>query len=79
MDDREGMLVLLQDIKEMLWGIVLILSGLALCAAGLLGILWGIPLLIGIIVCIVGIAYAHHGFTHHEVVEKKDAENKEDA
>lgn len=72
MKDTEGVLVLLQDIKEMLWGLVLLLIGLALCAAGLLGVLLGIPLIIGIIVCVAGIAYAHHGFTHHEVVEKKD-------
>lgn len=79
MDTREDMLVLMQDIKEMLWGIVLMLGGLALCAAGLLGILWGVPFLIGIIVCVAGIGYAHNGFTNHRVVEKKDAESKEDA
>ena len=72
MNNTEGMLVLLQDLKEMLWGLVLLLIGLALCAAGLLGLLWGIPLIVGIIVCVAGIAYSHHGFTHHEVVEKKD-------
>lgn len=72
MKDTEGMLVLLQDIKEMLWGLSLLLVGIALCAMGLAGILWGLPLLIGTIVCVAGLAYTHHGFTHHEVIENKD-------
>lgn len=31
-----------------------------------------LPLMAGIIICASGIYYAYHGFTHHEVVEKKD-------
>lgn len=74
MKDTEGLLALLQDIKEMLWGLILLLTGLALCALA-----WPVnnglallPLMAGIIICASGLYYAYHGFTHHEVVEKKD-------
>lgn len=74
MKETDSLLVLLQDIKEMLWGLVLLVVGISLCAAGLLGILWGVPLVVGVIVCFAGLRYAINGFTNHEVVEKKDEE-----
>lgn len=72
--------VLLRDIREVLWEIVLLLSGLALCTAGLPGVLRGVSIIAGVIIGIAGIAYAHNGYTQHRGVEKKTAENnKEDA
>lgn len=74
-DPNDGVLALLQDIKEMLHGIVLILMGIFLC---MLGAWWGaggwavLPCLAGLIVLIAGLAYTHHGYNHHEVVEKQD-------
>ena len=77
MKDNDGMLALLQDIKELLWGIALLLAGGFLCLTGIIinstiGN-WGIVLfLFGIFVFIAGVLYAYHGFSHHEVIEKQD-------
>lgn len=73
-DPNDGILALLQDIKEMLHGIVLILLGIFLCV---LGAWWGsglavLAVITGLIVLIAGLAYAHRGYHHHEVVEKQD-------
>lgn len=73
-DPNDGVLALLQDIKEMLHGIVLILMGIFLCVVSAW---WGsgwavLPCLAGPIVLIAGLAYTHHGYNHHKVVEKQD-------
>lgn len=73
-DPHDGILALLQDIKEMLHGIVLILVGIFLC---MISAWWGsgwsvLTGIIGLIVTIAGLSYAHHGYRHHEVVEKQD-------
>lgn len=77
MKDSDGMLALLQDIKELLWGIALLLTGGFLCLTGIIinstiGN-WGIVLfLFGIFVFIAGVLYAYHGFSRHEVVEHQE-------
>ena len=77
MKDSDGMLAILQDIKELLWGIALLLTGGFLCLTGIIinstiGN-WGIVLfLFGIFVFIAGVLYAYHGFSRHEVIEKQD-------
>lgn len=73
-DTNDGVLALLQDIKEMLHGIVLILTGMFLCVVSAWwGSGWAVLLaLAGLIVLIAGLAYAHHGYNRHEVVEKQD-------
>lgn len=73
-DTNDGVLALLQDIKEMLHGIVLILAGMFLCVVSAW---WGsgwavLTALAGLIVLIAGLAYAHRGYNRHEVVEKQD-------
>ena len=77
MKDNDGMLALLQDIKELLWGIALLLAGGFLCLTGIIINFtignWGLVLfLFGIFVFIAGALYAYHGFSHHEVIEKQD-------
>ena len=52
----------------------LLLTGIALCLVGAavngwLGILLAVA---GFIVVVAGLGYVHHGYTHHEVVEKQD-------
>ena len=76
MKGNDAVLALLQDIKDILYGIaLLVLSGI-LCAAGILigniGLLFSF---FGIAVCIAGIFYARHGHRHHEVVEHSDSES----
>ena len=51
MKDSDGMLALLQDIKELLWGIALLSAGGFLCLIGIVIGDWGIALLaVGIFV-----------------------------
>lgn len=74
MKGDDGILALLQDIKEMLFGIALLLSGIVLCLIGAavnggVGVLLSI---VGLVVVVAGLGYVHHGYTHHEVVEKRD-------
>ena len=53
MKDSDGMLALLQDIKELLWGIALLSAGGFLCLIGIVIGDWGIALLaVGIFVLI---------------------------
>nr|WP_325304562.1 hypothetical protein [uncultured Dysosmobacter sp.] len=73
MNDHNGTLALLQDLKDLLWGIFLLILGIFLCAIGIFLGGWGSLLLIpGIFVTLAGILYAHHGYTRHEVVERED-------
>ena len=74
MKGDDGILALLQDIKEMLFGIALLLSGIAPCLIGAavnggVGVLLSI---VGLVVVVAGLGYVHHGYTQHEVVEKRD-------
>lgn len=73
-DTNDGVLALLQDIKEMLHGIVLILVGLFLCVVSAWwDSSWAVlTAIIGLIVLIAGLTYAHRGYNRHEVVEKQD-------
>ena len=73
MKDSDGILALLQDIKEMLFGIALLLTGIALCLVGAavngwLGILLAV---VGFIVVVAGLGEVHHGYTHEEGWEKQ--------
>ena len=77
MKGNDAVLALLQDIKDILYGIALLVLGGILCVAGILiGDLAMLLLFFGIAVCIAGIFYARHGHRHHEVVENPDAEPK---
>jgi len=74
MKESDGILILLQDIKEILYGISLLIIGGICCLIGILinngfGILL---LFIGIFVLLVGIIYIRHGHSYHEVVENQD-------
>ena len=73
MKGHDGVLALLQDIKDILYGIALLLTG------GLLGIVcillggWDIlPSAVAVVVLLAGLIYARNGYNHHEVVEKQD-------
>lgn len=71
--DHDGILALLQDIKDILYGIALLLAGGLLCVAGIL--LGGLGILlsaVGVVVLLAGLIYARNGYNHHEVVEKQD-------
>lgn len=74
MRDNDAILALLADIKELLYGIALLLLGGGLCLAGILLLdTWGLVLLLpGVPVVLGGLLYARHGFRHHEVVENED-------
>lgn len=74
MNDRsDGVSALLQDIKEMLYGIALLLVGGFLCLTG--AALGGGALLllcVGIFICIAGMECAHRGYRRHKDAEKQD-------
>lgn len=74
MKDYDGVLAFLQDIKDILYGIFLLLMGGIFCLAGiLLPDTFGAPLLLmGIMLCLAGILYARRGYHHHTVEEKQD-------
>lgn len=76
MKGTDGILALLQDIKEILYGIAWLILGGILCVTGAILLqeiaLGGLLILLGIGVCIGGILYTRHGHTHHEVVEHQD-------
>ena len=64
--------------KEILWGLVLLLCGLALCAPAMFmnNGLALLALMAGILISAAGIYRAYHGSTHHEVVEKRMKRNR---
>lgn len=71
MKGNDAVLALLQDIKDILYGIALLVLGGILCVAA---VIWnaGLALLLllpGIALCLAGIFYARHGHRHHEVIE----------
>ena len=74
MNDHDGTLALLQDLKDLLWGIFLLILGIFLSVVGTFLGIWGSLLLIpGIFVTLAGILYAHRGYPRHEVVEREDS------
>ena len=76
MKGTDGILALLQDLKELLYGIAWLILGGILCVTGAIlfyeTTLGGLLILVGIGVCIGGILYACHGHSHHEVIEHQD-------
>ena len=74
MKGNDAVLVLLQDIKDILYGIALLLMGSVLLIAA---VVWNAALAIlllipGVGLCVFGIFYARHGHRHHEVVENQN-------
>ena len=72
MKDNDGVLALLQDIKDILYGIALLLTGGLLCVAGIL--LGGFAILlsaIGFFVLLAGLNNAYQGYHHHTVEENR--------
>ena len=73
MNGIDGVLALLQDIKELLWGIALLLIGGFLCLLGVILGGWGLVLLVvGLFAAFCGGAFAWHGFSRRAVVETQD-------
>lgn len=76
MKGTDGVLALLQDIKEILYGLAWLILGGILCIVGVIAFqttdLGGILILFGMAICIGGILYVRHGHRHHEVVENQD-------
>ena len=73
MKDNDGMLALLQDIKELLWGIALLMIGGFLCLIGVIIGNWGLVLLVfGLFTAFCGGAFAWHGFSRREIAETQD-------
>jgi hypothetical protein len=73
MKDNDAILVLLQDIKEILYGIALMLLSGILCIVGAVLGGWGLLLLaVGVLLLFGGCLYARHGLSAHEVVDKKE-------
>ena len=73
MKGNDGVLALLQDVKDILYGIALLLTGGLLCVAGVL--LGGFAILlsaIGFFVLLAGLNNAYQGYHHHTVEEKQD-------
>ena len=76
MKGTDAVLALLQDIKDLLYGVALLILGATLCIVGALlspekG-LGGFLILIGAGICIGGFLFVHHGHTHHEMIEHQD-------
>lgn len=73
MKETDGILALLQDIKDILYGIALLLLGGILCVAGILldGLFLVLPAA-GVFILLAGALNVHYGHRHHEVVEKED-------
>jgi hypothetical protein len=73
MKDNDAILALLQDIKEELYGIALMLLSGILCIVGAVLGDWGLLLLaVGVFLLLGGFMVTRHGFSMHEVVEKKE-------
>ncbi len=74
MRGNDAILALLQDIKEILYGIALLIPAAVFCLTGAMFLdTWGIFLLAaGIMLGFAGGMYARHGFHHHEVAEHED-------
>ena len=77
MRDNDAILVLLADIKELLYSIALLILAVVLILFGAVYInTWGYALMVaGLFVGIAGGMYARHGFHHHEVVEHEEKQD----
>ena len=76
MKGTDAVLALLQDIKDLLYGLVLLILGTTLCIVGAIlspeMALGGFLILIGAGTCICALLYVRHGHTHHEMIEHQD-------
>ena len=73
MKDNDGVLALLQDIKDILYGIALLLAGGLICVASiLLGGFFILFSVIGFFALLAGLNNAYQGYHHHTVEEKQD-------
>lgn len=73
MNELDGVLALLQDIKELLYGAaLLLLGGMLSLPALLLGSWFALLLFLSIPLTLSGLLYIRHGWRTHEVVEKQD-------
>ena len=75
MKGNDAILALLQDIKDLLYGIGLLIFAGFICLVGVLTLDAGFGLLIllvGIMVLIYGILQMHRGYHHHELLEQQD-------
>lgn len=69
----DSILTLLQDIKNLLFGIALLLLGVPFTILGLLlGGWWALLLFVSLPVLLAGLLYIWHGWHAHEVVEKSN-------
>ena len=74
MKGTDGILVLLQDIKAILFGIAWLILGGILCIVGAIldSELGFVLIFTGIITCLNGITCVYQGHGRHEVIENKD-------
>ena len=73
MKDNDGILILLGDLKDLLWGIALLILAIFLFLAGLsLGGPASLLLIPGFLAAFCGFVYAFQGHRRHTVVEKQD-------
>jgi len=75
MDKNDSVLYLLQDIKELLLGVGLVLAAIALILLGQVSTEF--LYIVGAVVLACGGLFIWHGWTAHELVEKKDDASKE--
>lgn len=73
MKETDGILTLLADVKDLLFGSLLVILGcFLLLFALLLSGWWQIMGVVGLIVAIVGLFRAVSAYQRHQVVEKDD-------
>lgn len=73
MKETDGILTLLVDVKDLLFGtLLLILGGFLLLFSLLLGGWWQILGVVGLLVAIVGLVRGASAYQHHQVVKKDD-------
>lgn len=74
MKDQDAIIALLGDIRELLFGIAILILSVFLCLLGALLGSWGLLVccVIGIFLGLYGILVIVHGHHHHKIVEKQD-------
>jgi len=81
MKGNDGILVLLQDIKEMLLGIFILILGCFTLLFGLIG--YGaaqLLIFVGLPAIVVGCFFTVRAFNHHDVIDTPDSrKNEEDS
>ena len=70
MKENDGVLALLQDIKDILYGIALLLTGGLMCVAGIL--LGVFAFWIAVILAVAGLGVVWQGWRNHKTAEKQD-------